>query len=35
MMLLGSLVLLPVVLAYTAMVYYTFRGKIDVGDGYH
>jgi cytochrome bd ubiquinol oxidase subunit II len=31
----GVLVLLPLVLAYTAFVYWTFRGKVREGEGYH
>jgi cytochrome bd ubiquinol oxidase subunit II len=34
-MLIGTLVLLPVVLGYTVFVYYTFRGKVRHGFGYH
>jgi cytochrome d ubiquinol oxidase subunit II len=34
-MLVGTVVLLPVILGYTAFVYYTFRGKIRPGEGYH
>jgi cytochrome bd ubiquinol oxidase subunit II len=34
-MLVGTLVLLPVILAYTVFVYWTFRGKIRPGEGYH
>ncbi len=34
-MLVGTLILLPVILAYTVFVYYTFRGKIREGEGYH
>ena len=34
-MLIGTAVLLPVVLGYTVFVYYTFRGKVRVGEGYH
>jgi cytochrome d ubiquinol oxidase subunit II len=34
-MLVGTLVLLPVILGYTAFVYYTFRGKVKPGEGYH
>jgi cytochrome d ubiquinol oxidase subunit II len=31
----GTVVLLPVILGYTAFVYYTFRGKVRHGEGYH
>jgi cytochrome bd ubiquinol oxidase subunit II len=34
-MLVGTLVLLPLILGYTAFVYWTFRGKVRVGEGYH
>jgi cytochrome d ubiquinol oxidase subunit II len=34
-MLVGTVVLLPVILAYTAYVYWLFRGKIGPGQGYH
>ena len=34
-MLIGTLVLLPVILGYTAWAYYVFRGKVRVGEGYH
>jgi cytochrome d ubiquinol oxidase subunit II len=34
-MLVGTLVLLPVILAYTAYVYWLFRGKVGPGQGYH
>jgi cytochrome d ubiquinol oxidase subunit II len=34
-MLVGTLALLPVILAYTAFNYWTFRGKIREGEGYH
>jgi cytochrome d ubiquinol oxidase subunit II len=33
--LVGTLVLLPVVLAYTAFAYWTFRGKVTADGGYH
>ncbi len=33
--LVGTLVFLPVILAYTAFVYWTFRGKVREGEGYH
>lgn len=34
-MLVGTLFLLPLILAYTAFVYWTFRGKVTEGGGYH
>jgi cytochrome d ubiquinol oxidase subunit II len=34
-MLAGTLVLLPLILAYTGYVYWLFRGKIGPGDSYH
>jgi cytochrome d ubiquinol oxidase subunit II len=34
-MLVGAAVLIPVILAYTAYVYWLFRGKIKAGEGYH
>ncbi len=34
-MLTGTLVLLPFVLMYTAFIYWTFRGKVRHGEGYH
>ncbi|HRE31899.1 MAG TPA: cytochrome d ubiquinol oxidase subunit II, partial [Candidatus Berkiella sp.] len=34
-LLLGTLVLLPMILGYTVFVYWTFRGKLRVGEGYH
>ncbi len=33
--LIGALLFLPPVLAYTAFVYWTFRGKFAEGAGYH
>jgi cytochrome d ubiquinol oxidase subunit II len=33
--LMGTLMLLPVILAYFAFVYWTFRGKVRAGEGYH
>jgi cytochrome bd ubiquinol oxidase subunit II len=33
--LLGVLFILPLVLGYTAIVYWTFRGKVRPGEGYH
>ena len=34
-MLVGTVVLLPVILGYTVFVYWTFRGKVRPGEGYH
>ncbi len=34
-MLVGTLLMLPVILGYTAFVYWTFRGKVRAGEGYH
>jgi cytochrome d ubiquinol oxidase subunit II len=34
-LLVGTLVLLPIVLGYTAFIYRTFSGKVRAGDGYH
>ena len=34
-MLVGTLILLPIILGYTAFVYWTFRGKVRAGEGYH
>jgi cytochrome d ubiquinol oxidase subunit II len=34
-MLVGVLLMLPIILAYTVFVYYTFRGKLKPGEGYH
>ncbi|WP_018697897.1 cytochrome d ubiquinol oxidase subunit II [Amorphus coralli] len=31
----GILVMLPIILMYTAFVYWTFRGKLAEGEGYH
>ncbi len=33
--LVGALLVIPVILTYTAMSYYVFRGKVKAGDGYH
>jgi cytochrome bd ubiquinol oxidase subunit II len=33
--LVGTLVLLPMILSYTAYTYWVFRGKIDPAEGYH
>ncbi len=34
-MLIGVLLMLPVILGYTAFIYWTFRGKLKPGEGYH
>lgn len=34
-LLLGTLILLPLVLGYTAFLYWVFRGKVRAGAGYH
>lgn len=34
-MLVGTLVLLPIILGYTALIYWLFRGKVAVGESYH
>lgn len=34
-MLVGTLLLLPIILGYTIFVYWTFRGKVRAGEGYH
>ncbi len=33
--LIGMSALVPIILGYTVFVYYTFRGKIKPGEGYH
>jgi cytochrome bd ubiquinol oxidase subunit II len=33
--LVGALLIIPVILMYTAWSYYVFRGKVKAGDGYH
>ncbi|MEO8417103.1 MAG: cytochrome d ubiquinol oxidase subunit II [Methylophilaceae bacterium] len=33
--LVGTLIIIPVILAYTAWAYYVFRGKVRAEDGYH
>jgi cytochrome d ubiquinol oxidase subunit II len=33
--LIGMSVLIPIILGYTVFVYYTFRGKVRPGEGYH
>ncbi len=34
-MFVGAVVLIPIILAYTAYAYWVFRGKIEPGEGYH
>ncbi len=34
-LLIGALILIPVILAYTAYAYWIFRGKVDPAGGYH
>jgi cytochrome d ubiquinol oxidase subunit II len=34
-LLIGALVLVPIILAYTGYAYWVFRGKIDPAEGYH
>jgi cytochrome d ubiquinol oxidase subunit II len=34
-MLIGTLVLLPIILGYTALIYWLFRGKVREGESYH
>ena len=31
----AALFVIPFILAYTAMSYYVFRGKVRAGEGYH
>jgi cytochrome d ubiquinol oxidase subunit II len=33
--LMGALVLLPIILGYFAFVFWTFRAKVGLEDGYH
>jgi cytochrome d ubiquinol oxidase subunit II len=33
--LVGALLIIPLILMYTAWSYYVFRGKVKAGDGYH
>jgi cytochrome d ubiquinol oxidase subunit II len=33
--LVGALLIIPIILMYTAWSYYVFRGKVKAGDGYH
>jgi cytochrome d ubiquinol oxidase subunit II len=34
-LLVGTLILVPIIIAYTAHAYWVFRGKVDVAGGYH
>jgi cytochrome d ubiquinol oxidase subunit II len=34
-MLIGTLILLPMILGYTALTYWLFRGKVREGAAYH
>lgn len=34
-MLIGTVILLPMILGYTALVFWLFRGKVKPGEGYH
>jgi len=34
-LLVGALVLIPLILAYTGYAYWVFRGKVKAGEGYH
>lgn len=34
-LLVGAVVLIPIILAYTAVAYWVFRGKVDPEEGYH
>jgi cytochrome bd ubiquinol oxidase subunit II len=34
-LLVGAVVLIPIILAYTGYVYWVFRGKVRAGEGYH
>lgn len=34
-LLVGALILIPIILAYTAFAYWIFRGKVDPAEGYH
>ncbi len=34
-LLVGALVLVPMILTYTAYAYWVFRGKVDPEEGYH
>jgi cytochrome d ubiquinol oxidase subunit II len=34
-LLIGTLILVPIIIGYTAHAYWVFRGKVDVASGYH
>ena len=34
-LLVGAVVLIPMILAYTGYAYWVFRGKVDPSEGYH
>ena len=34
-MLVGTLIMLPIILGYTAYAYWLFRGKVREGEAYH
>jgi cytochrome d ubiquinol oxidase subunit II len=34
-LLIGTLILVPIIIAYTAHAYWVFRGKVDIASGYH
>ncbi len=34
-MLIGTIILLPLIVGYTVLVFWVFRGKVRVGEGYH
>ena len=34
-LLVGAVVLIPIILAYTGYAYWVFRGKVDPEEGYH
>jgi cytochrome d ubiquinol oxidase subunit II len=35
LLLVGALIMLPIILGYTAYVYWVFRGKVQADAGYH
>ena len=35
LLLVGAVIMLPIILAYTAYVYWIFRGKVAADAGYH
>ena len=34
-LLVGAVILIPIILAYTGYAYWVFRGKVDPEEGYH